>query len=67
MDFDITDLRALSTVLAFLAFIGIFWWTYNSKNKQSFDDAANIPFQDGPVEDINKDAATSTQRGNHND
>jgi cytochrome c oxidase cbb3-type subunit 4 len=46
MDFDINIFRSLATVLAFLAFIAIFWWTYSSKRKQSFDEAANIPFQE---------------------
>jgi len=41
---DINDLRALFTVLLFLAFIGIVWWAYSSKRKRSFDAAANSVF-----------------------
>ncbi len=43
---DINDLRALFTVLLFLAFIGIVWWAYSSKRKRSFDDAANSVFDE---------------------
>jgi cytochrome c oxidase cbb3-type subunit 4 len=67
MEFDITALRSLATVLAFLAFIGIFWWTYSSRNKQSFDDAANIPFREHPQHSVNNEAVSTSQRGNHND
>ncbi len=39
---DINDLRSLFTVLAFVTFIGIVWWAFSSKQKASFDAAANL-------------------------
>jgi cytochrome c oxidase cbb3-type subunit 4 len=46
MDVDINTLRALSTLLVFVAFIGVVFWAYSSKRKQAFDEAANLPFLD---------------------
>lgn len=43
---DINTLRALSTVFAFTAFIGVCLWAYNSKLKQRFDADAQLPFED---------------------
>lgn len=66
MDLDINIFRSLATVLAFLAFMAIFWWTYSSKRKQSFDEAANIPFR----EVLKGDPETThieQQRGNTHD
>jgi cytochrome c oxidase cbb3-type subunit IV len=43
---DINTFRGLSTVFAFVAFIGICWWAYSSHRKKDFDEAANLPFAD---------------------
>lgn len=43
---DINDLRSLFTVLAFAGFIGIVWWAYSARQKQSFDEAANSVLDD---------------------
>ncbi len=43
---DINDLRVLSLVLAFAAFIGIVWWAYRRKSQKGFEEAANLPFAD---------------------
>lgn len=43
---DINDLRGLSTLFLFVAFIGLCIWAYSSKRKKSFDEAANLPFAD---------------------
>lgn len=42
---DINDLRALSTVLMFLAFVGILIWAFSGR-RDRFEDAANLPFAD---------------------
>ncbi len=34
------------TVLFFLLFIGIVWWAYHRGNRQRFEDAAQLPFQE---------------------
>ncbi len=66
MDLDINIFRSLATVLAFLAFMAIFWWTYSGKRKQSFDDAANIPFREVLKGDPEAKQAEQ-QRGNEHD
>ena len=43
---DTNDFRALYTVLVFVVIIGIAWWAYSSKRKESFDAAANSLFED---------------------
>lgn len=44
---DINDLRVVVTVLSFAAFIGIWIWAWSKKNQARFDEAAQLPFQDG--------------------
>ena len=43
---DINDLRSLVTVLAFIAFMGIVWWAYSDRRKQTYDEAAMLPLDD---------------------
>ena len=43
---DINDLRSIFTVLAFIAFIGIVWWAYSDRRKQTYDEAAMMPLDD---------------------
>jgi cytochrome c oxidase cbb3-type subunit 4 len=40
------DLRALVTVAAFVAFVGVVVWAYSRGSKRSFDEAARLPFAD---------------------
>jgi cytochrome c oxidase cbb3-type subunit 4 len=47
---DINDLRSIFTVLAFIAFIGIVWWAYSDRRKQTYDEAAMLPLDgDSPL------------------
>ena len=41
---DVNTLRTLVTLASFIAFIGIVFWTYSSKRKDDFTEAANAPF-----------------------
>ncbi|KQP44588.1 CcoQ/FixQ family Cbb3-type cytochrome c oxidase assembly chaperone [Pseudorhodoferax sp. Leaf274] len=41
---DINVLRSLATVVSFITFIGILAWAWSRTNKQSFDEAAQLPF-----------------------
>jgi cytochrome c oxidase cbb3-type subunit 4 len=43
---DINDLRSLFTVLTFFAFIGIVWWAYSSRRRESYEAASRIPLED---------------------
>jgi len=43
---DINDLRGLSTLFLMISFIGMCFWAYSSKRKETFDEAAQLPFAD---------------------
>ena len=40
------DLRVIITLISFVAFLGIVFWAYGSRQKPRFDEAANLPFAD---------------------
>ena len=46
MDFNLNDLRTLVTTVSFIVFAGIVYWAWNSRQQQSFDEAAMLPFAD---------------------
>ena len=53
---DITVIRSLVTVAAFITFIGIVAWAWSSKRTDEFDEAARIPFnEDDEVEANNQE------------
>jgi|TARA_B110000977_G_scaffold168707_1_gene218124 cytochrome c oxidase cbb3-type subunit 4 len=43
---NIGILQGIGTILAMAAFIGVCVWAWSSKNKQRFDEAAQLPFMD---------------------
>ena len=43
---DINDMRSAVTVLSLLSFVGIVCWAWYRRNQASFDEAAQLPFQD---------------------
>ena len=43
---DINDMRGAVTVLSLVAFLGIVFCAWSRHNKASFDEAAQLPFQD---------------------
>ena len=43
---DINDMRSLTTVFAFVAFMGIVFWAYSGRCQQDFDAAAMLAVQD---------------------
>jgi cytochrome c oxidase cbb3-type subunit 4 len=42
---DINLLREIATVASFATFIAILGWAYLRRNRDDFDEAARIPFQ----------------------
>lgn len=42
---DITTMRIVATLVSLACFIGIWWWAYSRRNKDRFDEAANLPFE----------------------
>ena len=53
---DIGTLRGLGTLIIFVAFISLVFWAYSSKRKDSFAEAALLPFSD----ETNNSAAVQT-------
>jgi cytochrome c oxidase cbb3-type subunit 4 len=49
---DIDDLRAVMTVVSFVAFLGIVAWAYGRARKHAFEDAALLPFTHEPGEEL---------------
>ena len=47
MTMDVNALRIVVTLLSFIAFVGIVRWACSRKNAAAFDEAAELPFQDG--------------------
>ena len=45
MDIDINFLRSAATVLSLAAFVGIWAWAWSRRNRQAFDEAAHLPFE----------------------
>jgi cytochrome c oxidase cbb3-type subunit IV len=44
MELDINTLRSAVTVLSFIAFIGILYWTLSKRHTADFAEAAKLPF-----------------------
>ncbi|RCW68225.1 cbb3-type cytochrome oxidase subunit 3 [Pseudorhodoferax soli] len=42
---DINTLRSVATVASFIAFVAIWAWAWSRGNRQSFDEAAHLPFE----------------------
>ncbi|HBX55870.1 cbb3-type cytochrome oxidase subunit 3 [Pseudomonas sp. UBA2684] len=49
---DIGTIRGIGTAVVFIAFIGVVLWAYSSRRKDSFDEAANLPFADEPTSSV---------------
>jgi cytochrome c oxidase cbb3-type subunit 4 len=43
---DINDFRGLITLATMLAYGGVCWWAYSSRNRSRFEDDAMLPFAD---------------------
>ena len=50
---DINDVRALYSVLMFVMFIGIIVWAFSRKQKDRFNEASNLPFNEPEKPKIN--------------
>jgi cytochrome c oxidase cbb3-type subunit IV len=45
MDMDITTLRIISTLASLGTFLGIAWWAFAGRNRDRFEQAARLPFE----------------------
>ena len=41
---DVNDLRSIATVVCFVIFICIVVWTYSRRNREDFEEASKLPF-----------------------
>ena len=41
---DINDARVLVMLIGLVLFLGIWAWSWSSKRREAFDEAANLPF-----------------------
>ncbi len=42
---------SIITLLFFLVFVAIIWWAYSTRNKDKFEAAAHLPFEEDPIDD----------------
>jgi len=42
---DVNSLRIVATLASFVTFLGIVWWAYSRGNRERFDEAARLPFE----------------------
>lgn len=47
---DLNFLREASTVISFVAFVGIVWFAVHPGNRERFDEAARLPLEDNAAE-----------------
>ncbi len=45
MEFDINTGRSIVTVLGLVAFVGLIFWAYSSKNAANFEEAGRLPIE----------------------
>ncbi len=57
---DMTDVRSWYTVVMFVVFIGIVFWSWSGKRKRDFHEAALLPLNEPehPRVDKNKETAS---------
>jgi cytochrome c oxidase cbb3-type subunit 4 len=46
---DSGTISGIVTAVFIVVFIGIVWWAYSKRNKQRFEDAGKLPFEDEDV------------------
>ena len=39
-------LRGLATLLALLAFVGVVWWAWSGRRRQTYEQAARMPLEE---------------------
>lgn len=61
---------SVMTVVSFITFVGILWWTYIRHKETDFASAAQAPFDDEPLSEAARarllaEAAKAASRENH--
>ncbi|HUL94942.1 MAG TPA: CcoQ/FixQ family Cbb3-type cytochrome c oxidase assembly chaperone [Usitatibacter sp.] len=47
MSLDMNTVRIVVTVVSFVTFLGIVWYALSGRNKEHFEQAARLPFEEG--------------------
>ncbi|MDM3871636.1 cbb3-type cytochrome c oxidase subunit 3 [Porticoccus sp. W117] len=47
---DQGTLQGIGTILAMLAFGGVIWWALSPHKKKDFEEAAQLPFEEGELD-----------------
>ena len=47
---DTATLQSIATVLVAVAFFGVCWWAFSPSRRKQFNEAAQLPFADEPIE-----------------
>jgi cytochrome c oxidase cbb3-type subunit IV len=46
---------SVMTVISFITFVGILWWTFISKKETDFAKAAQLPFEDEHLDKLDRE------------
>ena len=46
---------SVMTVISFITFVGILWWTFISKKETDFAKAAQLPFEDEYLDKLDRE------------
>jgi cytochrome c oxidase cbb3-type subunit 4 len=46
VDLDLNTWRSIITLVSLCLFVGLMVWTWNRRQKEAFDEAAQLPFLD---------------------
>jgi cytochrome c oxidase cbb3-type subunit IV len=60
---DVIVLRSLTTLFMFLVFVGIIVWSLAARRRQGFDEAAQLPFLETPLDQPPADAPAASAQG----
>ena len=47
-------LSGIVTVVFIAVFIGIVWWAYSKRNRQDFEDAGRLPFEEDDAHTVSR-------------
>jgi cytochrome c oxidase cbb3-type subunit 4 len=59
----VTQIQVVWTVVVMVVFLGIVFWAWSGRRKESFDEAANIPLED---EDFIEEQASTAENNKEN-
>lgn len=61
---DINILRGIATIIVMSTFLGICWWAYIYRSKESFNEAAQSPFADEALDGVSGEVSSASRDSN---